>query len=396
MKKLCALCLALALCLSVPALAAGPAFTDVPEHHWAYDYVEEAAANGWVNGVGNGQFAPEREISYAEFSTMLVRAYYEDELNAYTGSSDPWFMPYCTVAHDLGLYDGTNMGQSAFDAIAEISCNRYEMAQLLYNILNDQDAMPEHDAASVQAKIGDWGTLTGKYKDAVTGVFAAGIIGGVDANGTFNGNGVMTRAQAAAVMCRMDEVVSGSEVTEPVDPEPTPEPADGMLKNGKLATPENVIEMLKEIEEEYPTGTVWTDPVENPDTPHNPNPVSETVHRVMLNKGTDDVYACGGFAAMVSDLIFPEDMELREVTDLSQVRPGDIVFNMDRNGNATHVWVALSDSYLNQTGYWSVSGCADGNYPDQVRWDWETGRVMWEKDEVPGFGYHVVYTRYPN
>ena len=46
MKKLCALCLALALCLSVPALAAGSGFTDVPEHHWAHAYVEEAAANG--------------------------------------------------------------------------------------------------------------------------------------------------------------------------------------------------------------------------------------------------------------------------------------------------------------------------------------------------------------
>lgn len=182
-------------------------FTDVPANHWAHDYVEKAAAEGWVNGVGNNRFAPDKEISYAEFSTMLIRAYYADELNTYTGSSDPWFMPYCTVAHNLSLYDGTNMGQSAFDAIAEISCNRYEMAQLLYNILNDQDAMPEYDAASVQAKIGDWSSITGKYKDAVTGVFAAGLIGGVDANGTFNGDGVMTRAQAATVMCRLAELI---------------------------------------------------------------------------------------------------------------------------------------------------------------------------------------------
>ena len=182
-------------------------FSDVPTTHWAHDYIEKAVAEGWVNGVGNNRFAPDKEISYAEFSTMLVRAYYEDELNAYAGSSDPWFMPYCTVAHDLRLYDGTNMGQSAFDAIAEISCNRYEMAQLLYNILNDQDAMPEYDAASIQAKIGDWSSITGKYKDAVAGVFAAGLIGGVDANGTFNGDGVMTRAQAATVMCRLAELI---------------------------------------------------------------------------------------------------------------------------------------------------------------------------------------------
>ena len=57
---------------SAPAVAAGPTFPDVPESHWAYSYVERAAENGWVNGTGNGQFAPGGTLTFAEFYTMIV------------------------------------------------------------------------------------------------------------------------------------------------------------------------------------------------------------------------------------------------------------------------------------------------------------------------------------
>ena len=188
-------------------------------------------------------------------------------------------------------------------------------------------------------------------------------------------------------------------MTQPEEPDPTPdpEPAAGTLKNGKEATPENVIEMLKEIEKQYPTGMDWDNPEENPNTNGNPNPASGTMLQVMEGKyHTSTKYACGGFAAMVSDMIFPAEMELREVTDFSKVRPGDIVFNLDRNGVATHVWVSLGESYLSQSGYWTTSGRAEGNSADQVRWSWDSGSIMRVKDQVPGRGYQVVYTRYPD
>ena len=64
-KKLCSLVLALTLCLglSVPALGAGAAFSDVPEGHWAYSYVEEAAGAGWVAGIGDGLFGVDNQVT---------------------------------------------------------------------------------------------------------------------------------------------------------------------------------------------------------------------------------------------------------------------------------------------------------------------------------------------
>ncbi len=48
-------------------------FTDVPPHFWAFKWIEEAYKRGIVKGVGNDKFAPERKVTRGEFTVMLVR-----------------------------------------------------------------------------------------------------------------------------------------------------------------------------------------------------------------------------------------------------------------------------------------------------------------------------------
>lgn len=48
-------------------------FTDVPASHWAFDAISTAASFGWVNGVGNGQFAPNQHITRAQAAVLLNR-----------------------------------------------------------------------------------------------------------------------------------------------------------------------------------------------------------------------------------------------------------------------------------------------------------------------------------
>lgn len=74
--KLISFLLALLVCTAT-AFAAAPSFTDVPANYWAYNYIEQAAENGWVNGVGNGKYAPEDKVTGAEFVTMVSRVFYQ-------------------------------------------------------------------------------------------------------------------------------------------------------------------------------------------------------------------------------------------------------------------------------------------------------------------------------
>ena len=225
MKRVFSLVLALALSvgLCVPATAAGPTFSDVPTTHWAYSYMERAADNGWVNGVGNGKFGVDQQVTYGELALMLGRSIYPELIDWYGG--DPadvaWYVPCLAVMSAMGLDNGTPLDNNLEGAALQ-PINRYNMAQILFNFLKDGSKVPSYDAAAVQASIGDWASIPSNYQEALMAVVSADIITGVDSKGTFNGNGYMTRGQAAVVLCRMYDVFSGTGVTTPTDPtEPT-------------------------------------------------------------------------------------------------------------------------------------------------------------------------------
>lgn len=46
-------------------------FNDVPETHWAYSYISTAAAYGWIGGVGNNKFEPDRSILRTEAAALV-------------------------------------------------------------------------------------------------------------------------------------------------------------------------------------------------------------------------------------------------------------------------------------------------------------------------------------
>jgi hypothetical protein len=48
----------------------GNSFSDI-EGHWAIDYINSAAAKGWVNGYPDGTFKPDQYITRAEFVTLV-------------------------------------------------------------------------------------------------------------------------------------------------------------------------------------------------------------------------------------------------------------------------------------------------------------------------------------
>ena len=207
------------------AASSNPTFSDVPPNHWAYSYVERAADNGWVNGVGNGRFGVDNQVTYAEFSTMLGRAFYPDLLEYYGPTEYLWYEPYYYGVMNYGIDDGTRM-EELDDSTPGQPVNRYDMAQILYNtlkwehdILKREHVSLNYDAASVQAGISDWASVPSSYREALTAVVGTGLITGVDDRGTFNGNGYMTRGQAAIVMCRMAELLGTGAVTAPANPE---------------------------------------------------------------------------------------------------------------------------------------------------------------------------------
>ena len=164
---------------------------------------------------------------------------------------------------------------------------------------------------------------------------------------------------------------------------------DGYLTNGKPVTEENVLEILRQIEKDWPAGTTW-----NSDTA-NTVPSKEAGH-IIDNYPVNNVYGCGGYAAMVSSLIFGDTGNPgRKLDDLSQIRPGDIILRINNEtGSVWHVTIALeSPSAIN------AFHITDGNCNGMVHWpdrSYQYGRDNLDCYRGEGKTHHLeVWTRYP-
>ncbi len=387
MKKriLCAaLSLALCLGLSVPAWAAEPTFTDVPSTHWAYTYIERAAGEGWMNGVGGGRFNPGGTVTNAEFFTMLGRAYYAEEAEKvaaeYTG--DSWWYPPCVAAYNNGVLEGTDLGVyvNAYGAwppnVVPAETRRDDMALAIYNLMEDKGfTATEAEKQAAQARIGDWDSIREQYQEPISAVYALGIITGTS-DGTFAPRRGMTRAEAATVLCRLDDVLSGKEPTVPETPGVTPEPEPsqepetpssttimpGDANRDGVLTEEEVYDALMAFKEEVPDGTPW---------------------------GNDKYYSsaagngrgCAAFVYMASDQAFSGPK--RVVSDAGELRIGDIVWN-----KAVEHWFIVTGIAGNNID------CADGNANGMVSWN-GYGFIS-ELEAGINDGLIVIYTRYPD
>ena len=107
--------------------AAGSAtdFSDVPADHWAAGYVSVAAANGIVSGMGDGTFAPNSELTYAQIVRMLVSALGYEPLVSELGE---WPNNYMSAASQIKLTTG--IAGRANDAVT-----RGTTARLIYAAL---------------------------------------------------------------------------------------------------------------------------------------------------------------------------------------------------------------------------------------------------------------------
>lgn len=198
--------------LSTTAFAASVKFTDVPSSHWASTSITEMADKGIMSGIGNNLFAPSQQLSNGEFITMLVRQFYLDKLGTEGGA---WYAPFMAAAKSANILAGTSVGSN--ENLATSTINRYDMAQLMYNVLKAEGITTS--SLSDTSKVADWASVPSNYKDAVSVCYNMGMLSGVDNKGTFNGTGVMDRAQAAVVMSRLLEVCEGAPAPTPTVPE---------------------------------------------------------------------------------------------------------------------------------------------------------------------------------
>ncbi|GLX67759.1 S-layer homology domain-containing protein [Paenibacillus glycanilyticus] len=177
-------------------------FKDIASH-WAKEDILLLANKRIVNGVSADLFAPNRDITRAEFAALIVKALGFATTNETTSSfSDvlpsSWYASYVKTAVQYGIVKG--MSDGTFRPNQEIT--RQEMAVMLGRALALAKRQPSSAQAPEATFAQDGSQIAAWAHEAVNELVAAGIMQGKSA-GKFAPLDQATRAEAAVTLKRL-------------------------------------------------------------------------------------------------------------------------------------------------------------------------------------------------
>lgn len=185
-----------------------PIFRDCRKH-WARSFIDTAAAAGWVNGVGGGLFTPDDTLTRGAFVTMLAALAGVNKAD-YPGSrfadvaENAWYAPGVSWAASEGIVSG--VGEGKFAPSRDIT--RQEMAVIMTAYLKWKgiDAAPSAEPSSYH--IADLDTVASWAVDSVCFCYEKGLLTGRGAGFAPLANA--TRAEACVVLCALHNFLAAS------------------------------------------------------------------------------------------------------------------------------------------------------------------------------------------
>lgn len=192
-----ALTLSLVLTSTAAALSpirsfAASGFIDVPDD-WSYPYILSCYELGLMSGQGSGIFAPNSTVSVAEGITVAARVH-----NLWNGGNGtlPESTPWYNSAVEYGVAYGL-LTQGQFTDFSA-SATRAQLAGLLAKALPAWDYSPINEIEALPDVTQDT-----PYADSIFTLYRAGVLTGSDVYGTFSPDSFITRAELAAILCRL-------------------------------------------------------------------------------------------------------------------------------------------------------------------------------------------------
>ncbi len=171
-------------------------FFDVPNTFWAYNAITDLCRKKVVSGYGDGTFKPDANITREEFVALVIKAF---NISLSSGNSefsdvpeDHWATQYIKTAVDNGIVSG--IGNNMFGTGNKIT--REDMCVIIYNCIKSLN-IGIGDMGAVTFT--DEDSIADYAKEAVSKLQRARIVNGME-NGEFMPKGFATRAQAAQII----------------------------------------------------------------------------------------------------------------------------------------------------------------------------------------------------
>lgn len=403
-------------CMLLSAQAAASTdFSDVPSSHWAYDYISAAADNHYVSGLGDNTFAPNQKVTYAEFAVMLTNAFCPDKPKEFPSYQNmKWYYPYMYSIDKSGYVDNTTLDyryEPLWDQFANEPINRYNVAMMAYNLLNINNAISDADTSKASSELADWNRIKNDsfkndvqnrdYETAVAVCYNMGIISGYE-DKQFHGRETLTRAQACAILIRLDEIVNDknydfdteASVTPVPEPEAKPETSTNVSNGSSVFTEEYIAGKFAELKAKYPQWSNWDEQGQI----YNSSMHGGCYRKDYIINGMPMTFSnmdCAAWAWYASDYIFG-NAPVTTHTDYYAIKPGDVL----ELNNGVH-WVIVTKKIIKNDGQVGYQ-VTDSGSSHEIVWDDEApvnGATNTGINEYDFIGEYAgssveVYTRY--
>lgn len=227
MKKMTALILVISMLLTVGMHVSAASFIDVgDEFSWAAESIDKFCAEGIIIGKSEKIFAPDDNITRAEFAKMLSLCFdlNKQESAVYSDvSADSWAYEYIAAACKYTVAANVlDVSCTADIYMPDTAATRQEIAAALANVIGiDGDT----DESYLKDNFIDSDDVNDTIYNLVQNVAAAGLILGYEDN-TLLPSGNVTRAEAAVLLDRAREYKKANPLPEQTgNPEPSPSAA---------------------------------------------------------------------------------------------------------------------------------------------------------------------------
>ena len=174
-------------------------FTDVNEGDWFHDAVRYVYDNGLMDGVGDGQFAPNATTNRAMVVTILYRLAGEPDVSGDVAFTDVepglWYTDAVLWAAEKGIVNG--ISETEFAPAGDLT--REQLATVLYRYA---EGMGYDVSASVDLSgFPDAGDIQDYAMEALSWAVAEGLLQGFE-DDSLQPGGTATRAQIATILMR--------------------------------------------------------------------------------------------------------------------------------------------------------------------------------------------------
>ncbi len=192
-------------------------FPDLQDH-WCKDYIDKFLSRKWVVGYEDGLFRPDRNVTRAEFTAMVVRIFmktnYANECGFTDVKKEDWFYNAVAQAANEGLIQGYE--NSSFKPMDNMS--RQDAAVLVAKLFD-----VNFFEGAKECRFEDDNTFPEYSSKSIKNLASHEIIKGYP-DGTFRPYRLITRAEAVRMLDVVLKYIEVPEETMPAAPPQTPTP----------------------------------------------------------------------------------------------------------------------------------------------------------------------------